>query len=210
MTPNETCVQFGCGLSSPEGWINYDNSPTLRIQRLPVVGKLLTRRRVTFPPDVLYADVLKGLPHRSDSVDKVYCSHVLEHLSFDDFHKAIREVHRCLRAGGEFRLVMPNLRHIAHAYLQSKEVSASEKFMRDSLLGLESRPAGVVRKVMESFSNRHHLWLWDEASTKAALIDHGFVGVKQIEFIPNENSAFSSVQEETRFIDAVALTCFKS
>ena len=209
MKQNEVCVQFGCGLSSPEGWLNYDNSPTLRIQRLPVVGKLLTRNRVTFPSNVSYADVLKGLPHRDDSVDKIYCSHVLEHLSFEDFHKAVKEVHRCLKTGGEFRLVMPNLRHIAHAYLQSTDANAAEKFMRDSLLGLETRPAGFLGKVMQSFSNKHHLWLWDEVSTKQALISHGFVDVEQIEFSRSEDSSFSAVQDETRFIGAVAMTCFK-
>ena len=210
MNRKEVCVQFGCGLSAPEGWYNYDNSPTLRIQRIPVFGKLLTRKRVTFPSNVLYADVLKGLPHQSDSIDKVYCSHVLEHLSFEDFHKAIKEVYRCLKIGGEFRLIMPSLRHIANAYVQSKDADASEKFMRDSLLGLETRPISFVSKVMDSFSNRHHLWLWDEASTKRALIAHGFVDVKQIEFVQSEDSAFSVVQDETRFINAVALTCFKS
>ena len=209
MKQNEVCVQFGCGLSSPKGWLNYDNSPTLRIQRLPVVGKLLTRNRVTFPTNVSYADVLKGLPHQSNSVDKVYCSHVLEHLSLEDFHKAIKEVHRCLKAGGEFRLVMPNLKHMARTYLQSEDAGASEKFMRDSLLGLETRPSSFLSKVLESFSNRHHLWLWDEASTKQALAAHGFVDVEQIEFSRSEDSAFSAVQDETRFIDAVALTCFK-
>ena len=30
-------VQFGCGFSAPEGWINYDSSPTLRFEKLPTL-----------------------------------------------------------------------------------------------------------------------------------------------------------------------------
>ncbi len=33
-------VQYGCGLSAPAGWNNYDASPTLRLQKLPVVGDI--------------------------------------------------------------------------------------------------------------------------------------------------------------------------
>ncbi|HEX6859864.1 MAG TPA: hypothetical protein VF138_06660, partial [Caulobacteraceae bacterium] len=55
-------VQYGCGLSAPDGWLNFDASPTLRLQRLPLVGRLLTRGRVRFPEAVRYGDITRGLP----------------------------------------------------------------------------------------------------------------------------------------------------
>ena len=33
-------VQYGCGLSAPNEWINFDVSPTLRIQKIPIIGSL--------------------------------------------------------------------------------------------------------------------------------------------------------------------------
>jgi hypothetical protein len=29
-------IQYGCGLSAPKEWTNFDVSPTLRIQKLPI------------------------------------------------------------------------------------------------------------------------------------------------------------------------------
>ena len=53
-------VQYGCGLSAPVGWQNFDASPTLRLQKIPLIGKLV--RKVDFPSNVLYGDIVKGLP----------------------------------------------------------------------------------------------------------------------------------------------------
>ena len=44
-------VQYGCGLSAPAGWMNFDASPTLRFERSPI-GFLYTRNRERFPRNV--------------------------------------------------------------------------------------------------------------------------------------------------------------
>ena len=54
-------VQYGCGLSCPAGWLNFDASPTLRLQRLPAIGRLFVNS-VRFPDRVHYGDIRKGLP----------------------------------------------------------------------------------------------------------------------------------------------------
>ena len=77
-------LQFGCGLSSPERWRNFDASPTLRFERIPVVGTLYNKNTVRFPKNVEYGDIVKGLPVLDESQCGVYCSHVLEHLSLGD------------------------------------------------------------------------------------------------------------------------------
>jgi hypothetical protein len=49
-------VQHGSGSSAGEGWLNFDTSPTLRIERIPVVGMLVSRtfsgNTLRFPPSV--------------------------------------------------------------------------------------------------------------------------------------------------------------
>ena len=205
----ELCVQFGCGLSCPEEWLNYDASPTLRIQKIPFLGPIFTKRRVKFPKSVRYGDVLKGLPHNDNSVDKIYCSHVLEHLSFEDFHLAIKEVYRCLRKGGEFRIVMPDLRVYATDYLNSVDSEASNLFMNKSMLGIQKRPVGVLNRLIDSLGNHHHLWLWDAESTAAALQVHGFSDVRNFKFREDEPTMFKFVQERSRFNDAVSISCRK-
>jgi hypothetical protein len=68
-------VQYGCGLSAPAEWINFDVSPTLRIQKIPILGGLLKGRLNTrFPDNVRYGDIIKGLPVADNSCDGLYCS----------------------------------------------------------------------------------------------------------------------------------------
>lgn len=55
-------LQYGCGWCAPEGWLNFDASPTLRFERLPLIGRLHTRNAERFPANVRYGDVVKGLP----------------------------------------------------------------------------------------------------------------------------------------------------
>jgi hypothetical protein len=40
MRPAERCyVQYGCGWSAPKEWVNYDASPTLKWERIPILGR---------------------------------------------------------------------------------------------------------------------------------------------------------------------------
>ena len=89
-------VQYGCGLSAPEHWINFDASPTLRLQRIPLFGKLA--KKVDFPKTVKFGDITKKLPGiKQGTCDAIYCSHVLEHLSLQDFRIALRHSFELLK-----------------------------------------------------------------------------------------------------------------
>ena len=54
-------VQYGCGLSAPKEWLNYDVSPTLILQKTPLLSSVL-KLDTAFPDNVLYGDIVKGLP----------------------------------------------------------------------------------------------------------------------------------------------------
>src|SRR5688572_28981640 len=115
MSKDPIYVQFGCGASVADEWINFDSSLTLRFERLPLVG--LFRRQRTFPLLARYGDIVKGLPLRDNSCSGVYCCHVLEHLSLEDAQLALRNTYRILRPSGIFRLVLPNLAACVRGYL---------------------------------------------------------------------------------------------
>ena len=55
-------VQYGCGWCAPEGWLNFDASPTLRFERLPMLGGLYTRNAERFPAAVRYGDIVRYRP----------------------------------------------------------------------------------------------------------------------------------------------------
>lgn len=90
-TGSKLKVQFGSGPIAFENWLNYDCSPTMRIQRIPVIGAIARRRMTTvFDEKVLYGDTRSGLPLTDDSVFFLYCSHVLEHLWIGPAHTGMQ------------------------------------------------------------------------------------------------------------------------
>jgi|GEM_PF-4523785 len=99
---NSLYVQYGCGLSAPDGWLNFDASPTLRLQRLPFGLGAAAKRFIQprFPENVRYGDVTSGLPLQDNCCKYVYCSHILEHLAVEDLRRALKETWRILEPGG--------------------------------------------------------------------------------------------------------------
>lgn len=94
---NNKYVQYGCGWSAPKKWRNFDASPTLRFERTPIIGKLYTRNNSRFPENIEFGDIVSGLPIPNNSCKGVYCSHILEHLSLEDFRLALKNTVVILR-----------------------------------------------------------------------------------------------------------------
>ncbi len=205
-------VQYGCGLSAPEGWINFDASPTLRLQRLPLIGGL-AKKKVNFPAHVRYGDIIKGLPGiAAGSCDAVYCSHILEHLSLQDFYTALRNTYSILRPGGIFRCVLPDLEFSIRQYLADKEkgdAAASIHFMQSTLLGVEERPRTLKDKLIDLLGNSNHLWMWDKDSLAEALRNAGFSSVRSCSYGDSADKNFLLVEDASRFNGAVALEAIK-
>jgi SAM-dependent methyltransferase len=198
-------VQYGCGRSCPDSWLNFDVSPRLRLESLPVAGQVfgMTGQKL-FPKNVRYGDIVKGLPVGPMTASGVYCSHVLEHLDRESVSKALRNTYAILRPGGIFRLVVPDLTWRARKFLQMQadsDTSAADRFMRTTYLGTESRPRGPVGLLRAAIGNSAHLWMYDEALMRSLLADAGFADIRRCKFGDAEDPAFAMVEEEGRFYD---------
>ncbi|MGH9410425.1 MAG: class I SAM-dependent methyltransferase [Vicinamibacterales bacterium] len=55
---------------------------------------------------------LTSLPFADGSFDRALCLDVLEHLTYDDQPRALKELHRVLLPGGELLVSVPNLAHL--------------------------------------------------------------------------------------------------
>lgn len=205
--PNNLLVQYGCGLSAPPGWINFDASPTLRLQRLPLVGQVLTRSRAQFPRHVRFGDVVRGLPIEDGECRAVYASHIIEHLSLDDARFALRETRRLIANEGRFRIIVPDLEVMARRYVNGAAVGdpgASTAFMLDTRLGHERRQRGLSGLLETFLGNANHLWMWDQYSLEEELRKAGFTRIRPATFGDSEEPAFRDVEAETRFRNSVA------
>ena len=151
-------------------------------------------------------DVVRGLPVADRSCDGVYASHVLEHLSRDDFDTALGETFRILKPGGTFRLVVPDLQAAAEAYAAAKGApDAADRFMRTTSLGIDKRRRGLAGPLIELLSNARHLWMWDYAGLADALAAHGFTDIRRADFNDGSDPAFREVEQADRFEDAVCV-----
>ena len=73
---------------------------------------------------------LTALPYPDDAFDRALCLDVLEHLTFEEQPRALAELFRVLRGGGELLVSVPNLAHLqsrVHFLLQGRLIrTASE------------------------------------------------------------------------------------
>ena len=197
-------VQYGSAYSTGNGWLNFDASPTLRIQKLPIAGKLLARlsgNPQPFPDEVLYGDVVKGLPLATGSVDGLYACHVLEHLTLADMRAALTESLRVLKPGGVFRLIVPDLKSRAKAYVEAgDDPEAAHAFMRSTYLGVESRGQTISARLRAAIGNSAHLWMFDFPAMSAELNRAGFVAIRRAAFGDADDPMFARVELADRFI----------
>jgi len=202
-------VQYGCGWSAPTGWRNFDCSPALRFERLPVIGRVYTKNKTRFPKNVEYGDIVKGLPVPANSCNGVYCSHVLEHLSLVDFRTALQNTHLILRPGGTFRLVLPDLEYLIKQYVSNSSSDAAPFFMKQSCLGRERRPRGLKDFIISWLGNSNHLWMWDYKSIKTELINKGFTDTRRAYAGDSPDHRFKAVEEKIRWDNCLGVECKK-
>jgi hypothetical protein len=168
-------VQYGCGPSAGEGWLNFDSSLTLRIERIPVIGALVSRRfsgnTWRFPPSVQYGDICKLL---------------------------------LLAPGGTFRLIVPDLEERAKRYVERAATGtpdAAGRFLDSSGLGQEHRPRTPLQHIRQMMGGSKHLWMWDEYSMADELRKVNFVNIRRCEFGDSTDPMFSRVEQQGRFFD---------
>jgi SAM-dependent methyltransferase len=200
-------VQYGCGACAPEGWLSFDVSPSLRFQRIPLLGRCLTRSR--FPERARYGDIRKGLPVADGSSDAVYCSHVLEHLTLDEFRLALKNTHKLLRKGGTFRMVLPDLKRLASEYLARTEPDASIRFLDESGMGQETRLRGLPGLLKIWLGSDRHMWMWDMESLSMELTKAGFASIRRATFGDSGDPAFAKVEDADRWAKALGIQCLR-
>ena len=150
---------------------------------------------------------MKGIPLSKHSCEAIYASHVLEHLSLRDFRVALSNTYDLLADGGLFRAVVPDLEILAKRYLESGDPSAASFFMEESHLGVSSRQRGLRGLATIWLGNSSHLWMWDLKSIQEELSRVGFTEIRRCHL--GDEPVFRDVEEESRFVDAVAVQCRK-
>ena len=200
-------VQFGCGTCAPESWLNFDAGPAFLLEkRFPFLKASLVRRGFPdYPKNILYGDVIKGLPVAPNVAERVYCSHVLEHLALEDCRKTLRNVLSYLRPGGVFRFVLPDLEFYAREYLNSDQSNAAQIFMAETYLGEQVGARGLRSLPRAIFGRSQHLWMWDYKSFVPELEAAGFTALRRAQFGDSGDPLFADVESEGRWVNCLGM-----
>lgn len=202
-------VQYGCGYSAPDGWINYDSSPSLRLLRTPLIGSLLyraSRNPLVFPAAVKSGNIVKGLPEGQETCDGIYASHVLEHLSRSDCLIALEHTYSLLKPGALFRVIVPDLESRARRYildLDHGRKDANDRFLQACYMGSEVRRRGFIARLRQMYGASEHLWMYDVPSMTDRLEAVGFTEVRRCVYGDSADPMFAAVEDPSRFHDEV-------
>lgn len=186
-------LNLGSGPSGREGWVNLDWG------WLPWLGKHRSIRRMLVKSGVLGADydidwpaiklhdIRKRLPFETDSVDYVYCSHVLEHLEKWEGARLIGEARRVLKSKGKMRLVLPDLELMIKKYGDQADEFCRVFFGYDK----EVEPKGLVGRLKRG-AIRPHQWNYGRDSIIKLLTESGF---KKIEISGYRKGGFPDINQ---------------
>lgn len=136
-------VNLGGGIEVADGWVNADGNmhALLAGAPRPVLSALYRRtqhvrsqmseeeyvRRLS-EHSFVFCDFTRELPFASNSVDFLFCSHVLEHFTPAEGARLMREVLRVLKPGGWARITVPDLAIAMRLYQQGAKREALEYF----------------------------------------------------------------------------------
>jgi predicted SAM-dependent methyltransferase len=106
---------LGCGLKIYENFMNVGFWSQLKS------GVLYKDLNGTFNTVMFNHDLRNGVPATDNSLDLIYHSHMLEHLSYVDGIEFLKECFRALKPGGRMRVLVPDLELWINAYYQNNK-----------------------------------------------------------------------------------------
>ncbi|MHB8411006.1 MAG: class I SAM-dependent methyltransferase [Candidatus Acidiferrales bacterium] len=211
-------LHLGCGLTTPDGWINIDGSWNARLAKHPVLRRiahslhLVSTDKLSVPWNsaIFIHDVRKPLPFPANSAEVIYSSHLLEHLYFEEAGELVCECFRVLTAGGVLRMVVPDLRAIVREYLgegrigePSIEPEALQPADRLNHRLLMRPPApskaNSLYRIYTALKDFHqHKWMYDADSLKALFESAGFGGVEEMSLHQSRIADIEDVEQPSR------------
>ena len=130
----EIKLNLGCGVHLFEGFINVDNSFSLK--DLTDKKGIYGLSKIDKDAEFIQADMCK-LPIKDNTVDYIECLEAIEHVPYMKVEKAVREMHRVLKPGGKTVIFTTDFDDIAKMwvdFIANKDFNPLEWFTMVSVI----------------------------------------------------------------------------
>ncbi len=156
---------------------------------------------------MLNHDLNKGIPAHDNSLELVYHSHMLEHLSFLEGIAFTKECFRVLQPGGMMRILVPDLELWTKAYL-SKDDFFLEEYRKCLDSSIYVTPAAIF---MGMLHNHGHKMGYDFETLKWVLQTAGFYKIKKTLYSDSamENIETIEYRRPDRAMESLCVECYK-
>jgi SAM-dependent methyltransferase len=124
--PEERVLDAGCG----EGILVQEFAGRIAIEGIDA----------NYSSERVQLGSVTSLPYADGTFDRALCLDVLEHLAYEEQPRALAELFRVLRPGGELLVSVPNLAHLqsrVHFVLQGRLIRTASEYKHPG-----DRPAG--------------------------------------------------------------------
>lgn len=149
-------------------------------------------------------DVARPFPIPSESVDRILCEHLIEHLGYPAALAMLRECHRVLKPGGRMRVATPDLAVImklAGRDLDRGELAyvrwSNTEFGAPASEPLDD-PIFVINRMMREWG---HTFLFDEPLLRDAIHAAGFRDILRCEADRSDDPEFDGVDDHGNVTD---------
>jgi predicted SAM-dependent methyltransferase len=174
-------LHLGCGLNVLDGWVNIDQN-TLKDRYVKLGRKEAVERDID-----LQHDLRRRLPYEDCSATYIYNEHLIEHVSFDDGTRMMRDWLRVLKPGGVLRMATPSIEDALTLYNDPKRFDRLNVGMRRKV----PTRAVFMNQLFRSFG---HLFIYDEPTIRRQLGDIGYVGIVSLPVSESPHDALRGLE----------------
>lgn len=197
-------LNLGCGSKIVENWINVDCSLGARFVKIPFfkfVNKHFKLFNIDWNKSVFLHDLTKKFPWQDETVDVIYSSHTLEHLSRAEGFIFLEECYRVLKKGGVIRIIVPDFQSIVNEY-NNKIIPANEFIDRLDVLYYKKKSR--LKTLLMPLVQFPHKCMYDTFSLLSIMKDIGFDAKSKGAF-DSDIEDIRKIETEYRTISAVII-----
>ncbi len=167
-------LQLGCGENMITGWLNSDlNEGDNRIS----------------------LDVTAHFPLPSASFKYIYSEHLIEHVSFEDGQKMLKECFRIMKKGARIRIATPNLSFLVDIYNHQQD-PLNRRYLRWAIKNFSpyasrNHPGFLINNFVRAWG---HQFIYDKSTLSLALRQVGFSNIKNCQLFKSVDPVFSNLE----------------